>query len=46
MRSGNRKIELSYSDFEDININATGGSTNSVSAKLALTLQLRLSYGF
>ena len=32
MRSGNRKIELSYSDFEDINIDATGGGTNSVSA--------------
>ena len=45
MRSGNRKIELSYSDFEDININATGGGTNSVSAN-ADSLQLRLSYGF
>ena len=45
MRSGNRKIELSYSDFEDINIDATGGGTNSVSAN-ADSLQLRLSYGF
>jgi len=45
MRSGNRKIELSYSDFEDINIDATGGGTNSVSAD-ADSLQLRLSYGF
>ena len=45
MRSGNRKIELSYSDFEDINISATGGGTNSVSAN-ADSLQLRLSYGF
>ena len=45
MRSGNRKIELSYSDFEDINITATGGGTNSVSAD-ADSLQLRLSYGF
>ena len=45
MRSGNRKIELSYSDFEDISIDATGGGTNSVSAN-ADSLQLRLSYGF
>ena len=45
MRSGNRKIELSYSDFEDINIDATGGGTNSVSAD-ADSLQLRISYGF
>ena len=45
LRSGNRKIELSYSDFEDINIDATGGNSNSVSAN-ADSLQLRLSYGF
>ena len=45
MRSGNRKIELSYSDFEDIDIDATGGNTNSVSAS-ADSLQIRLSYGF
>ena len=45
MRNGNRKIELSYSDFEDINIDATGGGTNSVSAD-ADSLQLRISYGF
>ena len=44
-RNGNRKIELSYSDFEDIDISATGGNTNSVSAN-ADSLQLRLSYGF
>ena len=44
-RSGNRKIELSYSDFEDISIDATGGGTNSVSAD-ADSLQLRISYGF
>ena len=44
-RNGNKKIELSYSDFEDINISATGGNTNSVSAN-ADSLQLRLSIGF
>ena len=44
-RSGNRKIELSYSDFEDISINSTGGNTNSVSAD-ADSLQLRISFGF
>ena len=44
-RSGNIKYELSYSDFEDIDIAATGGNTNSVSAS-ADSLQLRLSYGF
>ena len=45
LRRDNKKIELSYSDFEDIKINATGGGTNSVSAN-ADSLQLRLSYGF
>ena len=44
-RNGNTKIELAYSDFEDINITATGGNTNSVSAN-ADALQLRISYGF
>ena len=29
-RDGNAKIELAYSDFEDINLTATGGGTNSV----------------
>ena len=45
LRSGNKKIELSYSDFDDIDITATGGNSNSVSANAA-SLQLRLSYGF
>ncbi len=45
LRSGNKKIELSYSDFDDIDITATGGNSNSVSAN-ADSLQLRLSYGF
>ena len=44
-RNGNTKIELAYSDFEDINISATGGNTNSVSAD-ADALQLRVSFGF
>ncbi len=44
-RDGNRKIELSYSDFETIDISATGGNTNSISAN-ADSLQLRLSFGF
>ena len=44
-RNGNTKIELAYSDFEDIDISATGGNTNSVSAD-ADALQLRVSFGF
>ena len=44
-RNGNTKIELAYSDFEDIKISATGGNTNSVSAD-ADALQLRVSFGF
>ncbi len=44
-RSGNIKYELSYSDFENIKINSTGGGTNSVSAD-ADTVQFRVSYGF
>ena len=30
------KYELSYSDFEDINISSSGGGTNSISATLTL----------
>ena len=44
-RSGNVKYELAYSDFEDIDISATGGNTNSVSAS-ADALQFRISFGF
>ena len=44
MRRDNKKLELSYSDFENINIDGNGGN-NSVSAS-ADSLQLRLSYGF
>ena len=44
-RNGKVKYELSYSDFEDIKMNATGGNTNSVSAD-ADVVQFRVSYGF
>ncbi len=44
-RNGNMKVELAYSDFEDIEISSTGGGTNSVSAN-ADALQLRVSFGF
>ena len=44
-RDGNTKLELSYSDFEDISLSSTGGGTNSVTAD-ADALTLRLSYGF
>ena len=44
-RAGNLKYELSYSDFEDIKITASGGNTNSVSAD-ADALTFRMSYGF
>lgn len=39
------KYELSYSDFEDINISSTGGGTNSVSAD-ADAITFRISFGF
>ena len=42
---GNVKLELFYSDFEDISLSSSGGGTNSVSAD-ADALTLRLSYGF
>tara|TARA_Y200000002_G_scaffold368003_1_gene360607 strand:- start:753 stop:1385 length:633 start_codon:yes stop_codon:yes gene_type:complete len=41
----NAKIELFYSNFEDISISSSGGGTNSVSAD-ADAITLRLSYGF
>lgn len=44
-RTDNRKLELAFSDFEDIDISASGGNSNSVSAS-ADALQLRLSIGF
>ena len=39
------KYELSYSDFEDINISSSGGGTNSISAD-ADALTFRISFGF
>lgn len=44
-KTGNGKIELFYSEFEDIEISATGGNTNKVSAD-ADALTLRVSLGF
>ena len=44
-RMGNLKMELSYSNFENITATATGGGTNSVSAD-ADAMALRISYGF
>ncbi len=45
LRSDDIKYELAYSDFEDINITATGGGTNSVSAD-ADALTFKISIGF
>ena len=45
MRSGNLKYELSYSDFEDINISSTSGNINSISAD-ADALLFKVSYGY
>ena len=39
------KVELYYSDFEDIEISSTGGGSNSVSAD-ADALTFRVSFGF
>lgn len=44
-KTGNTKVELFYSDFEDISISSTGGNTNKVTAD-ADALTLRLSVGF
>lgn len=44
-RTGKSKIELFYSDFEDISISSSGGNTNKVTAD-ADALTLRLSLGF
>ena len=44
-KAGNVKMELSYSDFEDISISASGGNTNSVTAD-ADVVNFRISYGF
>ena len=44
-KTGNTKVELFYSDFEDISISSTGGNANKVTAD-ADALTLRLSLGF
>lgn len=45
-KSGTFKYELAYSDFEDIDISATGGNAgNSITAD-ADVLQFRIAYGF
>ena len=44
-KTGNSKVELFYSDFENIDLSASGGNTSSISAD-ADALTLRLSLGF
>lgn len=44
-RADKVKAELSFTDFEDIDISASGGGTNSISAN-ADTVTLRVSVGF
>ena len=41
----NLRMELSYHDFEDINLTASGGGTNSIAAN-ADAVTFRLAYGF
>ena len=41
----NLRMELSYQDFDDINLTATGGGTNSIAAN-ADAVTFRLAYGF
>ena len=45
MRSGNLKYEVSYSDFQDIDISSTSGNINSISAD-ADALLFKVSYGY
>ena len=44
-KTGNSKLELFYSDFEDISISSSGGNSNKVTAD-ADALTLRLTLGF
>ena len=44
-KAGKSKVELFYSDFEDISISSTGGNTNKVTAD-ADALTLRFTLGF
>ena len=45
-KEGNYKIELAYSDFEDIDISSTGGDNNNSVSADADAVQLRLSFAF
>ncbi|MDC0530234.1 hypothetical protein OAR89_02740 [Pelagibacteraceae bacterium] len=45
VRSGKIKYEFSYSDFEEISINSSGGGTNKVTAD-ADAISFRVSLGF
>ena len=44
-KTGKGKVELFYSDFEDISISSSGGNSNSITAD-ADALTLRFSIGF
>ena len=46
MRSGNIKYEFSYSDFEDITLNSSGGSNNHKIEADADALMFKIAYGF
>ena len=45
VKQGKGKVELYYSDFQDIDLNSTGGNSNKISAD-ADAITLRLSIGF
>ena len=45
LRSGNAKFEFSYSDFEDITLNGTGGNSNKIEAD-ADAMMFKVAYGF
>ena len=46
MRSGNIKYEFSYSDFEDITLNSSGGNNNHKIEADADALMFKIAYGF
>lgn len=46
MKSGNKKLEFFYSDFEDISISSSGGDNSNKVTADADALTLRLSVGF
>ncbi len=45
LRSGNMKYEFSYSDFEDITLNSSGGNSNKIEAD-ADAMMFKIAYGF